>query len=75
MILQISIKNVYGRSVAYPENDVAQGFAQIAGTKTLTATVLRTAFDMGCTVDVLDNFGGIAKSFHRAKPGDQTVSS
>lgn len=61
--LQIQIKSVYGRTVAYPMNAVAEHIAAIADTRTLTPHTLRHAFEAGFTIEVLDCFGGIAKTF------------
>ena len=41
MSITIQTRNVYGNEVHYPICDKAQGFAQIAGTKTLTVQTLK----------------------------------
>ena len=49
-ILTVEIRNVYGENKVYPVNNQAQILAGIAGTKTLTARVLRLAQTMGFTI-------------------------
>lgn len=44
---RVTARSVYGQTNIYPANDVADGLAAIAGTKTLTARTLRIARDMG----------------------------
>lgn len=41
----VEMRTVYGRPMAYPLNDAAKAIAQLAGTKTLTASQLRIAQD------------------------------
>jgi hypothetical protein len=43
LFLQVSVRNVYGNTVIYPENDVAKAIAALAGTKTLTPAALGIA--------------------------------
>lgn len=40
MIVEISVKNIYGKLTVYPVNAAAKKFAEIAGTTTLTHDVL-----------------------------------
>lgn len=43
----VKARNVYGETKFYPVNAVAQGFADIAGTKTLTLETLRIMKRLG----------------------------
>ena len=45
--LLVKIKIVYGGTKIYPANDVAEQFAEIAGTKTLTPAILGRAERLG----------------------------
>jgi hypothetical protein len=63
MKIQIMIKNVYGEEKAYPVCKMAQGFANVAGTKTLTRSTLREVLSMGFTIDLMA-FGIVAASFN-----------
>ena len=51
-LLQIQQRSVYGVLTIYPINDVAQRFAEIAGTKTLTPKTLKLAEQLGFTIQV-----------------------
>lgn len=55
--IRIELKDVYGRTNAYPRCPQAATFAQIAETKTLTARVLRHVLRLGFDVVILDRFG------------------
>lgn len=48
--IEIAAKSIYGQTKFYPANYAAEKLAQIAGTKTLTATALLNAAAMGCEV-------------------------
>ena len=52
MNLRIKIKEVYGKKMFYPVNKVAVTFAAIAGTKTLSETVLNAAESLGYNIVV-----------------------
>jgi hypothetical protein len=54
--VQITIKSVYGRETIYPVCKLAQGFARIAGTKTLTEDTVRTIVGMGFQIEYVDAF-------------------
>ena len=47
----VQIKNIYGNEMIYPANQTAQHFANIAGTKTLSANTLRNAKLLGFAID------------------------
>jgi len=47
MTITIKFKDVYGSRLVYPACANAQHFATIAGTKTLSNTVLKTIISMG----------------------------
>lgn len=48
----VSIKDVYGKRTIYPENESAQLFARIAGTKTLTQPTIDNMKKLGYDVYV-----------------------
>jgi hypothetical protein len=50
MEIIIEIKSVYGEIKAYPVCDKAKAFAEIAGTRTLTAHTLGKVRELGYTV-------------------------
>ena len=50
MVVEVEVKNVYGKELIYPVNDVAKKFAQIAGTTTLTLAVFKKIRELGCDV-------------------------
>lgn len=72
--LQITVCSVYGRNVAYPANGAAESLAAIAGTKTLTRMTLALALEMGCTLQVLDQFGGVAKTFNQPPQSNELAT-
>jgi hypothetical protein len=49
-VIEIEVRNVYGNTTIYPVNEQAKLLALIAGTKTLTNTVLAYAERMGFTI-------------------------
>lgn len=54
MEVRIRTKEVYGRTMAYPANVAASALADIAGTRTLSAAILRRAQEaLGAKVIVL----------------------
>ena len=61
--IQVIIKSVYGQDKAYPANDAARTLAAIAGTSTLLGRTLRQALALGLTIEVLDRFGTVSKTF------------
>jgi len=48
----VSITNVYGRPTIYPENATAKLFAHIAGTKTLTQSLLNDIRALGFAIEI-----------------------
>jgi hypothetical protein len=50
--LIVSVKNVYGKEMIYPANSVAQIFADIARTYTLTRETLKQAQALGYKIEV-----------------------
>jgi len=56
-VLQLLIKQVYGKPTAYPANAAAERLAEIAGTKTLTANTIALAAAMGFTFEVKTTVG------------------
>tara|TARA_R110000751_G_scaffold100602_1_gene194538 strand:+ start:1428 stop:1610 length:183 start_codon:yes stop_codon:yes gene_type:complete len=55
MNFRIKIKEVYGKKLYYPINKVAVTFAGIAGTKTLSESVLQAAEGLGYNIVVEAN--------------------
>ena len=53
-VVQVNLKSVYGEVKAYPANEAAQLFADIAGTKTLTMEALRKIRALGYEVKAVD---------------------
>ena len=53
MNVQVRVKSVYGEDKVYPANMAAITFAEIAGTKTLTAHTMQRIRALGFTVEVL----------------------
>lgn len=53
--ITIEVRNVYGQMKAYPVCERARSFAKIAGTSTLTRSVLREIQSMGFEVISLAN--------------------
>lgn len=51
-VVKVEARNVYGITKAYPANDIAEGLAFIAGTKTLAGWALKRAEQMGFTVEI-----------------------
>ena len=51
--LTIYARSVYGTVNFYPINDAAKALAQIAGTKTLTPSVIQLARGLGMSVECL----------------------
>jgi hypothetical protein len=53
MIAQVEIKEVYGNKTIYPLNDQARLLARIAGTKTLTASTVILAKELGFHFEIV----------------------
>jgi len=49
-VIQVNLKSVYGNVMAYPANEAAQIFADIAGSKTLSQEALRKIMALGYQV-------------------------
>lgn len=49
-VLQVKLKSVYGNQTIYPDNEAAEYFAAIAGTKTLSAKAVTYAAKLGFKV-------------------------
>jgi hypothetical protein len=52
-VIYVTIKNVYGKETVYPHCEIAQGFAKIAGSKTLTENTLVQITLMGYDIQML----------------------
>jgi len=48
----IEVKQQYGKELAYPVDDNAKSFCQLAGTKTLSRDQLRKIKDLGFDVQI-----------------------
>lgn len=46
-VVMIEVRSVYGVAKLYPANDAARTFAEIAGTKTLSPSVVRQIQSLG----------------------------
>ena len=53
MNAQVTIKNIYGEDKIYPHNQIAQHFARIAGTKTLTSVTIGIMKSLGVSIEVM----------------------
>ena len=53
MIISVEIKNVYGAEKIYPACNTSKLFADIAGTKTLTRSVLQTIKSLGYSIEIV----------------------
>jgi hypothetical protein len=61
--VRVELMDIYGTTKAYPRNPQAELIARIAGTKTLTKSVLSNTLALGCTVEIVDRFGNISKTY------------
>lgn len=52
MVIEVTVKNVYGEDKVYPVNDNAKLFAAIAGTKTLLHNTIKHAQALGYEIIV-----------------------
>ena len=50
MVIEVSVKSVYGNTLIYPANENAKLLAQIAGTKTINNQALALAERMGFSI-------------------------
>jgi hypothetical protein len=50
MKIIVSVRDQYGRRAYHPECEKSSGFAKIAGTKTLTVSVLKEVIRLGYNV-------------------------
>jgi hypothetical protein len=48
----VQVKEVYGKTMFYPANDIAKSLAKIAGTNTLTQATIVEAQKMGIEFEV-----------------------
>ncbi len=55
-VLQVQVKNVYGKATVYPANENAEFFAAIAGTKTLSTVVLAYARRLGFDIKQVEAY-------------------
>lgn len=55
-LLQVTIREVYGRETIYPHNAQAKRLAALVGTKTLTQGTLRDAMAMGFRLEYVNRF-------------------
>lgn len=53
-VVQVNLKSVYGEVKAYPANEAAKLFADLAGTKTLTMQALKLIQSLGYEVKAVD---------------------
>jgi len=50
MQMSLTIREVYGKQVAYPADETAELFARIAGTKTITQDTLELINQLGVVI-------------------------
>lgn len=55
MKITLALKSVYGQTRAYPADAIAQGFADLLGTKTLTRANLGHIKALGYTIETTSN--------------------
>lgn len=55
-VVQVQVKNVYGKAAVYPANEAAEFFAAIAGTKTLAPVVLAYARRLGFDIQQVEAY-------------------
>lgn len=55
-VVLVQVKNVYGNTMVYPANQAGEFFAAIAGTKTLSSTVLAYARRLGFDIQQVDAY-------------------
>lgn len=55
MKLTLNLKSSYGRTLAYPADATAQGFADLLSTKTLTREHLRRIEALGYAIETTTN--------------------
>jgi hypothetical protein len=53
-VIEVNLKSVYGEVKAYPINEAAKLFAELAGTKTLTMQSLKLIKALGYEVKAVD---------------------
>lgn len=56
-IVACTLKDVYGKTLAYPANEQAKRLAALVGSKTLTVSTLKQAHEMGFSLHYVDRFG------------------
>lgn len=56
MKMQVTVKNVYGKETIYPFCTVAQRFADLLGTKTLTMGAIEKIRGLGYVVEVVNQY-------------------
>jgi hypothetical protein len=52
-VLQVEFRNVYGRDLPYPANDLARQFARLLNVKTFSAGQIRDIKDIGFTFEAV----------------------
>jgi hypothetical protein len=67
--IKIQLRDVYGKTNAYAACSDAQKFADIAGTKTLTAGTLCLILSLGYTIIEINRLGGEITRY-RSSPGE-----
>jgi hypothetical protein len=53
-VIEVNLKSVYGEVKAYPINEAAKLFADLAGTKTLTVQSLKKIQALGYEIKAVD---------------------
>jgi hypothetical protein len=55
-VIQVQVRNVYGKPVVYPANEAAELIAAIAGTKTLSTATLAYARRLGFDIKQVEAY-------------------
>lgn len=55
-VIQVQVRNVYGKPVVYPANEAAELIAAIAGTKTLSTATLAYARRLGFDIQQVEAY-------------------
>lgn len=61
LLVQVTLKNVYGQTLAYPMNDTAKTLASMVDRKTLTKRDLMHCLTLGATLEFYMHGNQVAK--------------
>jgi hypothetical protein len=66
---RITLRSVYGKTLAYPANELADMLADVAGIKTFTRAKLNTIL-VQFSVEIVDQFGSVGKRLNAGECHD-----